>query len=64
MGTLAAALRTRLAKPGVYRLPGGDRLPDATTARRGVRLVARAGWLAWVGAAGLARLAERVGGDR
>jgi len=64
MGTLAAALRTRLVKPGVYRLPGGEALPDAATARRGVRLVARAGWLAWVGAAGLAWLAGRVGGDR
>ncbi|PSP97867.1 CobD/CbiB family cobalamin biosynthesis protein, partial [Halobacteriales archaeon QS_4_70_19] len=59
MGTLAAALGTRLEKPGGYVLPGGDRLPDASLARRGVRVVARAGWLAWMGAAGLAWLAGR-----
>jgi adenosylcobinamide-phosphate synthase len=61
MGTLAAALGTRLEKPGVYTLPGGEALPDAATARRGVRLVARAGWLAWGGAAALVWLAGRDG---
>jgi adenosylcobinamide-phosphate synthase len=61
MGTLAAALGTRLEKPGVYALPGGESFPDAAVARHGVRLVARAGWLAWGGAAALAWL---VGRDR
>ncbi|MFB6205618.1 MAG: CobD/CbiB family cobalamin biosynthesis protein [Haloglomus sp.] len=54
MGALAAALGTRLEKPGVYALPGGSSLPDVAVARRGLRLVARAGWLAWGGAAALA----------
>ena len=60
MGTLAAALGTRLEKPGSYTLPGGERLPTPATARRGVRLVARAGLLAWGAAVAVALL---VGGD-
>jgi adenosylcobinamide-phosphate synthase len=64
MGALAAALGTRLEKPGVYALPGGETLPDGAVARRGVRLVARAGWLAWAGAAGLAWLVGRDDGGR
>jgi adenosylcobinamide-phosphate synthase len=60
MGTVAAALDARLEKPGIYVLPGGEALPDGATARRGVRLVARAGWLAWLGAAGLAWIVGRT----
>jgi len=51
MGTLAAALGARLEKPGAYVLNDVGRLPDGGTARRGVSLVARAGWLAWLVAA-------------
>jgi len=51
MGTLAAALGARLEKPGAYVLNDVGRLPDGGTARRGVSLVARAGWLAWLFAA-------------
>jgi adenosylcobinamide-phosphate synthase len=63
MGTLAAALGTRLEKPGAYALPGGEDLPPAAVARRGVRLVARAGWIAWAGAAALAWLVGTGDGD-
>jgi adenosylcobinamide-phosphate synthase len=60
MGTLAAALGARLEKPGAYVLNDVGRLPDGGTARRGVSLVARAGWLAWLFAA-VALLSRVVG---
>jgi adenosylcobinamide-phosphate synthase len=48
MGTLAAALGVRLEKPGAYVLNEVGTLPDAETARAGVRIVGRAGVLAWL----------------
>ncbi|MFB6169943.1 MAG: cobalamin biosynthesis protein, partial [Haloarculaceae archaeon] len=54
MGALAAALDCRLEKPGVYALNPDADLPAGATARRGIRVVRRAGALAWVGAALLA----------
>jgi adenosylcobinamide-phosphate synthase len=55
MGTLAVALGVRLAKPGAYTLNADARLPSPDAAARGVRVVARAGLLAWaLAAAGLA----------
>lgn len=47
MATLAALLGTRLEKPGHYLLDAGPDLPDADTAARGVRLVSRAGLVAF-----------------
>lgn len=47
MGTLACALGVRLEKPGVYTLDCGPDLPDVASANRGVRIVARAGVLAY-----------------
>jgi adenosylcobinamide-phosphate synthase len=47
MATLAALLETRLEKPGHYLLDAGPDSPDADTAWRGVRLVSRAGVLAF-----------------
>ncbi|CQR50947.1 Cobalamin biosynthesis protein CbiB [Haloferax massiliensis] len=47
MATLAVLLQTRLEKPGHYLLDGGPEAPDAATAARGVRLVSRAGLLAF-----------------
>jgi adenosylcobinamide-phosphate synthase len=46
MATLAVLLGTRLAKPGHYVLDAGPDLPSVPVAERGVRLVARAGWVA------------------
>ncbi|MFB6127350.1 MAG: CobD/CbiB family cobalamin biosynthesis protein [Halolamina sp.] len=51
MATLAAALPTRLRKPGGYDLAAADSLPTPATARCGVAVVGRAGWLAVVAAA-------------
>lgn len=51
MGTLAAVLDVELEKPGVYVLNGGRGPPDVATAKRGVRLVSRAGWLTYLLAA-------------
>ena len=48
MGTLAAAVGTRLEKPGTYVLNSSCDTPDEGTARDGVTVVARAGLLAWV----------------
>ncbi|MFK8212147.1 CobD/CbiB family cobalamin biosynthesis protein [Haloferax volcanii] len=50
MATLAVLLETRLEKPGHYLLDGGPEPPDAATAARGVRLVSRAGLLAFAAA--------------
>ncbi|KTG30998.1 adenosylcobinamide-phosphate synthase CbiB [Haloferax profundi] len=47
MATLAALLGTRLEKPGHYLLDAGPDFPDADTAARGVRLVSRAGLVAF-----------------
>jgi adenosylcobinamide-phosphate synthase len=49
MGTLAAALDVRLEKPGVYVLNPDADLPTVADARRGVRTVAVAGLLAYLG---------------
>jgi adenosylcobinamide-phosphate synthase len=51
MGTLAAALEVRLEKPGVYVLNPDAALPTLESTRRGVRAVAVAGLLAYVGSA-------------
>ena len=51
MGTLAAAMDTRLEKPGVYTLNPDASLPSVAAARRGVRTVGIAGLLAYVLAA-------------
>ncbi len=48
MATLAAVLDVRLEKPGVYALNPSADLPDAETARRGVRVVGRAGVLGYL----------------
>ncbi|MFB6142890.1 MAG: CobD/CbiB family cobalamin biosynthesis protein [Halorientalis sp.] len=56
MGTLAAALDVRLAKPGAYVLNRGADPPSPAEARRGVRAVGVAGLLAY----GLAALAVGV----
>ena len=48
MGTLAAAVGTRLEKPETYVLNSSRDAPDEETARDGVTVVARAGLLAWV----------------
>lgn len=53
MATLAAALDVRLEKPGAYVLGTGE-LPTPERAARGVRLVGRAGLLAWALAGGVA----------
>ena len=53
MATLAAVLDTRLEKPGSYALDGGERLPDAEQASRGVRTVRTAGLIAFIGTAGV-----------
>jgi adenosylcobinamide-phosphate synthase len=47
MATLATAVGVRLAKPGRYALDGGPALPTAAAAARGVRVVGRAGVLAF-----------------
>ncbi|MFB6108723.1 MAG: CobD/CbiB family cobalamin biosynthesis protein [Haloplanus sp.] len=47
MATLAAVLGVRLAKPDAYRLDAGPDLPTVADARRGVRVVGRAGWVAF-----------------
>jgi len=59
MAALAAALPTRLRKPGRYEVGPADDLPDRETARRGVAVVGRAGWLA-VAVAVAAALAPEV----
>jgi adenosylcobinamide-phosphate synthase len=56
MATLAAALDTRLGKPGVYVLNRGRSLPTAERARRGVGVVDRASLLAVLLSGGLAWL--------
>jgi adenosylcobinamide-phosphate synthase len=56
MATLAAALGVSLSKPGAYRLDGGPDLPTAAEGARGVRLVGRAGWLAFALALGVVAL--------
>ncbi|MDZ7745248.1 MAG: adenosylcobinamide-phosphate synthase CbiB [Halobacteriales archaeon] len=48
MGTVAAALAVRLEKPGVYILNDVAPPPEAGDVGRAVRLVSRAGWLAWI----------------
>ncbi len=48
MATLAVLLETRLEKPGHYLLDAGADFPDTATAARGIRLVARAGLIAFV----------------
>ncbi|WP_281194108.1 CobD/CbiB family cobalamin biosynthesis protein [Halorubrum sp. F4] len=52
MGSLAAVLDVRLAKPDAYTLLAERALPTTPEARRGVRIVSRAGWLG-VGVAGV-----------
>lgn len=52
MGSLAAVLDVRLAKPDAYTLLADRALPTTSEARRGVRIVSRAGWLG-VGVAGV-----------
>ncbi|SMO68351.1 CobD/CbiB family cobalamin biosynthesis protein [Halorubrum cibi] len=52
MGSLAAVLGVRLAKPETYTLFPTGSLPTASEARTGVRVVSRAGWLAF-GVAGV-----------
>ncbi|RAW44931.1 CobD/CbiB family cobalamin biosynthesis protein [Halorubrum sp. 48-1-W] len=52
MGSLAAVLDVRLTKPGAYTLLPGSALPTTPEARRGVRIVSRAGWLG-LGVAGV-----------
>ncbi|WP_129114616.1 adenosylcobinamide-phosphate synthase CbiB [Halegenticoccus tardaugens] len=47
MATLAAALSVELAKPGVYALNPSAGAPSAAEAARGVRVVGRAGILAY-----------------
>ena len=51
MATLASLLDVRLEKPDVYTLKESAQLPDAETARRGVGITSRAGWLAYLLAA-------------
>lgn len=51
MATLAAVLGVQLEKPDAYTLGPGGSLPTADHARRGIRVVGRAGWLAFVGGA-------------
>ena len=46
MATLAAVLGCRFETPGTYTLFGDRALPDGPTARRGVGVVSRTGWLA------------------
>jgi adenosylcobinamide-phosphate synthase len=53
MAAIAAVLDVQLRKPGVYTLHPAGALPDAATARRGVALVSRAGWVSYVLAAGV-----------
>ncbi|KYH27453.1 cobalamin biosynthesis protein CbiB [Halalkalicoccus paucihalophilus] len=48
MATLAAVLGVRLEKPGVYVLNPARELPTVSEARRGVRVVALAGALAYL----------------
>jgi len=48
MGTLAAAVGTRLEKPETYVLNSSGDTPDEETARDGVTVVSRAGVLAWM----------------
>jgi adenosylcobinamide-phosphate synthase len=52
MGSLAAVLDVRLAKPGTYTLFPEKSLPTAAAARTGVGVVSRAGWLG-LGVAGV-----------
>ncbi|WP_066414894.1 CobD/CbiB family cobalamin biosynthesis protein [Halorubrum aethiopicum] len=52
MGSLAAVLGVRLAKPETYTLLPAEALPTASEARTGVRVVSRAGWLG-IGVAGV-----------
>ena len=47
MATLATLLGTRLEKPGHYLLDAGPEFPDEMVATRGVRLVSRAGLVAF-----------------
>ncbi len=47
MATLAAALQVRLEKPGVYTLNAVASLPTVPEGHRGIRIVERAGWLAF-----------------
>jgi adenosylcobinamide-phosphate synthase len=58
MATLAAVLGVRLEKPGRYDLAAGPALPTRADADRGVRIVRRAGVLAWGLAAAAAFVAE------
>ncbi len=51
MATLASLLDARLEKSDVYTLNESAQLPDAETARRGVGITSRAGWLAYLLAA-------------
>ena len=48
MATLAAALHVRLEKPDTYTLNAVAELPTVDKARRGVGIVDRAGWLAFI----------------
>ena len=52
MGSIATVLDVRLAKPDAYTLLPERTLPTASEARRGVRIVSRAGWLG-LGVAGV-----------
>jgi len=47
MGTAASALAVRLEKPGTYVLNDVARRPQSGDIGRAIRLVSRAGWLAW-----------------
>jgi len=62
MGTLAVALGVRLAKPGAYELNPDGRLPAPDAATRGIRVVERAGLLAWALALAGLSAAVLVGG--
>lgn len=53
MGALAGSLGVRFEKPGVYTLAAGPDLPTVERARAGVRLVRRAGLLAFATTAGV-----------
>lgn len=48
MATLASLLDVRLEKPGVYTLNESAQLPDPGSARRGIGITSRAGWLAYL----------------
>jgi adenosylcobinamide-phosphate synthase len=60
MATMAAALDVRLRKPGQYDLNPTARLPTLETARRGVQVGQRAGFLAFAVAIGGLGTAEFV----